>query len=378
MEKTSASLTHHVAEVDDVCQDLYRRNQTMSATSKLLSLATATVCLATVGCTSVPGDGGPAAVAPGGPATAARGGPPAGTRGGRGVVLPADYRDGANLDTAPAGFYRPRDGIEKGKLERIDYDATAVAPNFKRWMEVYTPPGYDKSKKYPVLYALHGLGGDRGHEWTGLTENQGNAAVILDNLIADKKIVPMIVVFPQGNADPAGTGANPPGPATAPAASRGGGGRGGFGGWGAPFTTDFFKDIIPYVESHYSVLTDREHRALCGLSMGGGQTLNLGLTNLDTFAWVGAFSHAPNAQPLNTLVTDPDAINKKLKLLWISCGDNDTTVTLGPYNFHKGLLDKKVNHVWHVDVGGHFLNVFRQDLYLFTQRIFQELPATQR
>ena len=260
-------------------------------------------------------------------------------------------------------------------------------------MEVYTPPGYDPSKKYPVLYALHGLGGDRGHEWTGTTENQGNAAVILDNLIADKKIVPMIVVFPQGNVvqEPAAAGATPAATGRAPAATttspaggprgrgagaRGGGRPGGFGGWGTEFTTDLMKDIIPYIESHYSAFTDRDHRALCGLSMGGGQTLNIGLTNLDSFAYLGSFSAAPNAQNINTLITDPDAVNKKLKLFWISCGDNDTTVRQGPFNIHKALLEKKVNHIWHVDVGGHFLNVFRQDLYLFTQRLFKD-PAQQ-
>src|SRR5512135_998975 len=100
----------------------------------------------------------------------------------------------------PQGFDQVRDGIEKGKLERVDYDASAVSPGLKRWMEVYTPPGYSKDKKYPVLYLLHGIGGNETHEWTGRGRNQGGAAILLDNLIADKKIEPMIVVFPNGNA----------------------------------------------------------------------------------------------------------------------------------------------------------------------------------
>ncbi len=113
----------------------------------------------------------------------------------------------------PQGFDKVREGIDRGKLERVDYDAPAVAEGLKRWMEVYTPPGYSTDKKYPVLYLLHGIGGNENREWT----RQGVANVVLDNLIADKKIEPMIVVFPNGNATN-GTGAG---------ASRGGrGGRG--------------------------------------------------------------------------------------------------------------------------------------------------------
>jgi hypothetical protein len=98
----------------------------------------------------------------------------------------------------PPGFDRVREGIEKGKLERVDYDATAVSAGLKRWMEVYTPPGYSTDKKYPVLYLLDGIGGNENREWT----RQGVANVLLDNLIADKKIEPMIVVFPNGNIKP--------------------------------------------------------------------------------------------------------------------------------------------------------------------------------
>jgi enterochelin esterase-like enzyme len=336
-----------------------------------------------------------------------------GGRGG-GSSTPADYAEGANLDVAPEGFDKVRDGVEKGKLERVDYNAPAVAEGLKRWMEVYTPAGYSKDQKYPVLYVLHGIGGNENHEWTGLGNNQGGAAIILDNLIADKKIVPMIVVFPNGNAEantggrgagmmgggrggrgaaaPAAPGV--PGAAIAPAgdaagrggmggmmgggagaggagARRGGGGMMG-GGWGQSFTDDLFKDIIPFIESHYSVYTDREHRALSGLSMGGGQTLNIALPNLDKFAWVGAFSHAPNVGSVDQLVPDPEAVNKQLKLLWIGCGDRDGTVGQGPYNFHKGLETKKVNHIWHVDKGGgHDFKVWKTNLYLFSQRIFK-------
>ena len=112
----------------------------------------------------------------------------------------------------PPGFDKAREGTEKGKLERVDYDSKSVG--VKRWMEVYTPPGYSKDKKYPVLYLLHGIGGNENREWT----RQGVANVVLDNLIADKKIQPMIVVFPNGNATatPAG-GAGSAGQQASPA-----------------------------------------------------------------------------------------------------------------------------------------------------------------
>ena len=119
--------------------------------------------------------------------------------------LPAADQPLQESPVPPAGFDRVREGIEKGKLERVDYDATAVSNGLKRWMEVYTPPGYSKDRKYPVLYLLHGIGGNENREWT----RQGVANVILDNMIADKRIEPMIVVFPNGNATatPGGDGA---------------------------------------------------------------------------------------------------------------------------------------------------------------------------
>ena len=142
-----------------------------------------------------------------------------GGRGGRGgfgggPTLGPD--DKQSVPPAPAGFNRVRPDIEHGKLEKVYYDATAVAPGLKRWMEVYTPPGYSTDKKYPVLFLLHGIGGNEISEWN---TGQGAAHIILDNLLADKKIVPMIVVFPNGNA-------------TTNTAGGGGGGRGGRGGFG--------------------------------------------------------------------------------------------------------------------------------------------------
>src|SRR4029077_17705801 len=127
-------------------------------------------------------------------------------------------------------------------------------------------------------------------------------SVLLDNLLADGKAVPMIVVMPNGRAQkndrPGGNVY-----ATAPAF--------------AAFEQDLLKDVIPTIESRYSAQADREHRALAGLSMGGGQTLNFGLSHLDTFAWIGGSSSAPNTKPASELIPDPESAKKQLKLLWV-------------------------------------------------------------
>src|SRR6185312_2326478 len=169
-----------------------------------------------------------------------RGGP-----GGFGGPITLGPDDKEAFPKAPEGFDRVREGIEHGKLERVDYEATAVSPGLKRWMEVYTPPGYSAEKKYPVLFLLHGIGGNEKHEWTGMGSSQGRAGVILDNLIADKKITPMVVVFPNGDVTTnSATGGNGPG-------RRGGFGSGGDAaqmsgdGWGKNFENDLLNDLIP-------------------------------------------------------------------------------------------------------------------------------------
>ena len=135
------------------------------------------------------------------------------------------------------------------------------------------------------------------------------------------------------------------------------------------FEDDLLKDIIPYVESHYPVKADAEHRALAGLSMGGGQSLNIGLKHLDTFAWVGGFSSAIFGQPGGMT---PDAGSaRKLRLLWLSCGDRDRLMDASK-SFHTALEDKKVPHVWHVDAGAHEWPVWKNDLYLLSQLLFRE------
>ena len=245
-----------------------------------------------------------------------------------------------------------RDGVAHGKLEMIEYESKTVGT--KRKMNVYTPPGYSAEKKYPVLYLLHGIGGDET-EW----QRFATPDRLFDNLIAGGKAVPMIVVMPNGRAQ---KNDRPQGNVfeSAPA----------FG----VFERDLLDDVIPAIESRYSVQTDREHRALAGLSMGGGQSLNFGLGHLGTFAWVGGFSSAPNTKKPEELVPDAAKAKEQLKLLWLSCGNKDGLINISQRT-HRYLKDKGVPHLWNVDSHGHDPTHWRNNLYYFAQLIFNEDAA---
>jgi enterochelin esterase-like enzyme len=269
-------------------------------------------------------------------------------RGGFGGPIVLGPDDKPAFDDPPADFNVVRDNVPHGKLVMIEYDSKSVGT--RRKMNVYTPPAYSADQRYPVLYLLHGIGGDET-EW----ERACKPNVILDNLIADGKAVPMIIVMPNGRAQK-NDGAEGDVFASAPAFER--------------FEDDLLEDVIPTVESRYSVKADREHRALAGLSMGGGQSLNFGLTNLDTFAWVGGFSSAPNTKPPAELVPDPAAVRAKLKLLWLSCGKQDRLIRVSQ-GVHAYLKEHEVSHVWHVDSHAHDPTHWSKNLHLFAQRIFK-------
>jgi enterochelin esterase-like enzyme len=248
----------------------------------------------------------------------------------------------------PAGFDAERKDVPHGQLEMISYESKSVGTTRK--MQVYTPPGSSKEKKYPVLYLLHGIGGDET-EWQRFCKPN----VLLDNLLAEGKVTPMIVVMPNGRAQK-NDRAEGDVFRTAPAF--------------AAFEEDLLKDVIPAIEARYSVQADREHRALAGLSMGGGQSLNIGLAHLDTFAWVGAFSAAPNTKPPAQLVPDPARVKEKVKLLWLGCGKKDGLIRVSQ-GVHAYLKEKGVPHVWHVDGNAHDPTEWKNNLYLFSQRIFR-------
>ena len=204
----------------------------------------------------------------------------------------------------------------------------------------------------PVLYLLHGIGGDET-EWIRFATPDA----LFDNLIADKVAVPMIVVIPNGRAlaDDSATGDQ-----FAPEKVAG----------FARFEQDLLDNLIPAIEKKYAALTDREHRALAGLSMGGGQTLNFGLGHLDIFAWIGAFSSAPNTKPSVELVPDPTAAKAKLKLLYLSCGNKDGLISISQ-GVHVYLKERDVPHIWNVDDEGHTPKTWASNLYHFAQRIFR-------
>jgi enterochelin esterase-like enzyme len=219
---------------------------------------------------------------------------------------------------------------------------------------VYTPPGYSEDKKYNVLYLLHGIGGDE-REWY----NNGSPLIILDNLYADQKLEPMIVVFPNGRAmknDDAGGNIFDPEKIKA----------------FETFEFDLLNDLIPFIDSNYSVLTGKENRALAGLSMGGGQALNFGLAHLDTFAWVGAFSAAPNTKAPAVLVPNPAATADSILKLWISCGTNDGLLSISQRT-HDYLEQHYVPHIYNlVEGAGHDWTVWKYGLYHFSQLIFKQ------
>ena len=136
------------------------------------------------------------------------------------------------------------------------------------------------------------------------------------------------------------------------------------------FEKDLIGDVIPLIESRYSVKQDRQHRALAGLSMGGGQSLNFGLANLDVFAWIGGFSSAPNTRPAGELIAEPQQAAQQLQLLWISCGDRDRLLGVSGI-FHESLGEMNVPHVWRLSSGGHDFTVWKRDFYEFSQRLFR-------
>ena len=251
---------------------------------------------------------------------------------------------------APQGYDQEREGIAKGTVKLIEYQSESVGTTRKA--NVYLPPKYNpKKKKYSVLYLLHGIGGD---EWEWVNDG-GVPNIIMDNLYADKKVADMIVVMPNGRAQKDDSRA------------------GGFGS--APAFGEFDKDLIgsliPYIEKNFSVYTDRDHRAIAGLSMGGGQSLNFGLGHMDVFAYVGGFSSAPNTMRAAQLIPDVDKVKKENKLLWMVCGGADglmnNSAQLKAFCDEKGIPCTLINY----PEGQHNFVVRKYGLYNFAQLIFK-------
>jgi enterochelin esterase-like enzyme len=277
-----------------------------------------------------------------------------------------------SVATVPGSDVMDARSVPHGAVASVYYQSSALGRT--RRMHVYTPPGYESGKdRYPVFYLLHGAG-DCDDSWTSV----GRANFIFDNLIATNKAKPMIVVMPAGHTS-----------------AVTGGGRGAAAAGGPPprdeFTDDFVKDVMPYVEKNYRVIADRGHRAIAGLSMGGSQTLNIAIPNLDKFAYVGVYSsgllgggRGRGAAPADGTPAPPfgasweqqnsaalgnAAAKKGLKVFWFATGAEDglmpttkSTVELfKKHGFAPTMKESGGGHTW--------LN-WRDYLIEFTPQLF--------
>ena len=265
----------------------------------------------------------------------------------------------ARLDVpGPTPRFFDARSVAHGAVEQRWYNSKAIQG--VRRVFIYTPPTYGRSsERYPVLYLLHGAGGDE----TFWIEN-GRTNVILDNLIADGKLKPLVVVMPYGYAYP---------PAS-PLAD----GADAMRRQRADFNRDLIEDLIPFVQANYRVHADREHRAIAGLSMGGGQALGVGLSRTDLFSRVAGFSSAlgvvtsPQAGGLDfkALVADSKTVNDRLKLLWVGCGTEDTLFNSNK-EFTQLLQTSGVKHTFRVSEGAHTWQVWRRYLNEVAPLLFQ-------
>jgi enterochelin esterase family protein len=251
-----------------------------------------------------------------------------------------------NLD-----FYLPKD-VPHGNVRYHWYHSSTTGA--VRNCLVYTPPGYDTQtgKKYPVLYLQHGSG-ESELGWT----MQGKVNFILDNLIAQGKAVPMIIVMDNGYAARPG----------APDPYRP-------GGQDNRFSELVINELVPMIDREFRTIANRRNRAIAGLSMGAGQAMNVGLSNLDTFASIGAFSGGGRNFDPNTsyagVLKDASAANEKIKLLWIGCGDLDQGFASAK-KLHEALITQGVKHVWFECSGSHEWQVWRRHVCEFAQQLFK-------
>ncbi len=256
--------------------------------------------------------------------------------------------------------------VPHGDIRMVWYSSSTLG--MQRRMHMYTPPGYDGSRdRYPVLYLLHG-GGDDDVGWSTI----GRAGFIVDNLLAENKAKPMLVVMPNGSLPrPAGLPAAAPGATPSPefaaamAAAQ------------ERFTKELMNDIIPFVEKHYRVRPNPESRAIAGLSMGGGQTLRIVVGHADQFAYAAVWSAGVNPQSSadfekrsEAFFADPDKINRTLKLFAINVGDADFALA-GSKNLSELLKTHGIKHELHISGGGHTWINWRRYLNALTPRLFR-------
>jgi enterochelin esterase family protein len=259
--------------------------------------------------------------------------------------------------------FQDRRPVPHGEIRKAWYSSTTVGS--ERRLHIYTPPGYDRgTTKYPVLYLLHGAG-DEDAGWSTV----GRAGFILDNLIADRKAVPMIVVMPNGSLPrPANLPAPTPGAPANPAVTQ---------AMQERFTNELMKDVVPFVEKNYRVAAGAATRAIAGLSMGGGQTLRVISTHPDQFAYAAIWSAGLNPQATAdfesraaAFLGSAEKVNKRFALLSISVGDKDFAFE-GSKNLSAVLTRHGVKHQLHVSGGGHTWINWRNYLRDYAQVLFK-------
>lgn len=254
---------------------------------------------------------------------------------------------------AKIDFYEAKP-VPHGEV-RIRWYHSEVTGELRR-VYVYTPPSYnaDTKHRYPVLYLQHGV-----NENESVWIEKGKANFILDNLIAMGKAKPMIVVMDNSYARKKGVPFLP-----------------GSSGIEA-FEEVVLKDLIPLIDSSYRTIANREYRAIAGLSMGAGQALQVGLNNLDKFAWVGGFSSFLQdfdvKKSYGGVFNNAANVNRKLRLLWLGCGTQDQLYTSNKA-VHEALEKAAIKHIWLTSSGGHEWQVWRRYLHNFVPELFRLSP----
>ena len=254
----------------------------------------------------------------------------------------------------PPMLWEMRD-VPHGDITTITYRSTAAGD--QRRVAIYTPPGYqpDQAAKLPVLYLLHG-NGENESSWV----QYGRANLIADNLLAEGRMKPMIIVMPKGHAYKPG---ETPAPGTPPLIAF----------KASVFKEDLLGTIVPLVEKRFQVKTDQPNRAIMGLSMGGAQSLSIGLGNLDRFSYVGIFSAGGNSgsNVLARLTADPKSANEKLKMLWIACGRLDKGFA-GVEILNDDLTKAGIVHTYKTTDGAHDWINWREYLTETLPLLFQQ------
>ncbi len=264
------------------------------------------------------------------------------------------------LFAVPKGFDTVREGVTYGWLKEITYNSKTTGTTRKA--NLILPPDYDENKKYPVLYLLHGIGGDH-NEWLG-----AEPVNVLSNLMADGDAVSMIVVIPNVRAR-ANDEVNPQDIYTLEHYKA-------FDN----FINDLRDDLMPYIEANYPVLKGKENTAIAGLSMGGRETLYIGCSMPETFGYMGAFTPAPGLLPYTNFGVSEDGLFTKETLtlpagsdnyILINAGINDGIVSVWPQTYHETLKANGVKNTFYVTDGGHDFTVWKNGLYNFAKNIFK-------